>query len=413
MADISSSFLQRALTLRHLRLLIALEDLQQVGRVATALNISQPAVSKALVEIESGVGVPLFDRTPRGMLPTAHGACLLRYAHAMANELSRAVDELTGIEQGIAASVSVGAIIGTGTGYLLNAAILQCRERLPELTVTVAEGTRELVLRQLRTGRLDLVIGAVGDAVAPAELDSTALYIDSLAIVCGTRHPLATRRKLALAEVLSQDWVLPPRSARVRASFEALFCSTGAARPRVLAETVSLDLIMELLARPGGPGPYAGRRHAGAGDAGVGVYPRRHSRVQGGADLQELPGRGRGIALSGPGPPSQPEERICTLARNAPWPSSRACRSATCWSPRLRWIARRKQGWAARFPPPSRKAAKWPGARNDRQAPPPRPMKIKQVFDAITSCDGADANEGARVRSRPQAVGASHLAASR
>jgi len=249
MADISSSFLQRALTLRHLRLLIALEDLQQVGRVATALNISQPAVSKALVEIESGVGVPLFDRTPRGMLPTAHGACLLRYAHAMANELSRAVDELTGIEQGIAASVSVGATIGTGTGYLLNAAILQCRERLPELTVTVAEGTRELVLRQLRTGRLDLVIGAVGDAVAPAELDSTALYIDSLAIVCGTRHPLATRRKLALAEVLSQDWVLPPRSARVRASFEALFCSTGAARPRVLAETDSLDLIMELLAQ--------------------------------------------------------------------------------------------------------------------------------------------------------------------
>ena len=57
MADISSSFLQRALTLRHLRLLIALEDLQQVGRVATALNISQPAVSKALVEIESAVGV--------------------------------------------------------------------------------------------------------------------------------------------------------------------------------------------------------------------------------------------------------------------------------------------------------------------------------------------------------------------
>ena len=75
---VSSAFLQRALTLRHMRLLIALEEMRQVGRVATALSISQPAVSKALAEIESGIGVPLFERTPNGMLPTAHGACLLR-----------------------------------------------------------------------------------------------------------------------------------------------------------------------------------------------------------------------------------------------------------------------------------------------------------------------------------------------
>ena len=100
MANISSAFLQRALTLRHMRLLVALEDLRQVGRVAAALNISQPAVSKALAEIENGVGVALFERTPRGMVPTAHGACLLRYAHMMTNEITRAVDELTGHRAG-------------------------------------------------------------------------------------------------------------------------------------------------------------------------------------------------------------------------------------------------------------------------------------------------------------------------
>src|SRR6476661_4149167 len=120
-ANISSAFLQRSLTLRHMRLLLAVEELRQVGRVATALSISQPAVSKALAEIENGIGVPLFDRTPRGMLPTAHGVCLLRYAHLMTNEITRAVDELTGIEQGIAAAVAVGATFGSGTGYLLAA----------------------------------------------------------------------------------------------------------------------------------------------------------------------------------------------------------------------------------------------------------------------------------------------------
>jgi len=74
MASISSAFLQRSLTLRHMRLLLAVEELRQVGRVATALSISQPAVSKALAEIENGIGVPLFDRTPRGMLAVFTGS---------------------------------------------------------------------------------------------------------------------------------------------------------------------------------------------------------------------------------------------------------------------------------------------------------------------------------------------------
>lgn len=251
MADISSAFLLRALTLRHLRLLIALEELRQVGRVAVALNISQPAVSKALAEIENGVGVALFERTPQGMLPTAHGACLLHYAHAMTNEIARAVDELTGIEQGIAAAVAVGATFGAGTGHLLTAATLQARQRLPELAVTVAEGSRDLLLRQLRTARLDLVVGTVGDAAAPPDLECTPLYIDAPAIVCGTRHALAAKRKPSWAGMLSEPWVLPPRTTRVRAAIEALFRRAGAVRPRVLVETLSLDLTLELLAQGG------------------------------------------------------------------------------------------------------------------------------------------------------------------
>jgi DNA-binding transcriptional LysR family regulator len=251
MTNISSNFLLRALTLRHLRLLIAIEELRQVGRVAVAMNISQPAVSKALAEIENGVGVALFERTPQGMVPTAHGTCLLHYAHMMTNEIARAADELTGIEQGIAAAVTVGATFGAGTGHLLGAATLQARQRLPELAVTVIDGAREFLLRQLRTARLDLVVGTVGDAATPPDLDCTPLYIDAPAIVCGTRHALAAKRKPGWAAMLGEPWVLPPRTTRVRAAVEALLRQAGAARPRVLAETLSLDLTLELLAQGG------------------------------------------------------------------------------------------------------------------------------------------------------------------
>ena len=114
--------------------------------------------------------------------------------------------------------------------------------------MTVSEGTREHLLRQLRTGRLDVVVGAVGDAVAPADLECTPLYIDAPAIVCGTRHALAARKRPAWSDMMAEAWVLPPRSTRVRAAIEALFRRAGPARPRVLAETLYLDLILELLA---------------------------------------------------------------------------------------------------------------------------------------------------------------------
>jgi DNA-binding transcriptional LysR family regulator len=120
---------------------------------------------------------------------------------------------------------------------------------LPALTVTVSEGLREHQLRQLRTGRLDMVVGAALDGTVPDDLDCMPLYIDALAVVCGMRHTLAAKRKLDWAVMVDQDWVLPPRTTRVRAAIEALFRRHGPARPRVLAETLSLDLILELLAQ--------------------------------------------------------------------------------------------------------------------------------------------------------------------
>ena len=68
---------------RHLRLLVALDDLRNLGQVAASINVSQPAVSKALGELERGLGLKLFERTARGVIPTAYGQCLIRHARVM------------------------------------------------------------------------------------------------------------------------------------------------------------------------------------------------------------------------------------------------------------------------------------------------------------------------------------------
>ena len=78
MASISTAYLRRGLTLRHLHLLVELDETRHVGKVAAAMHVSQPAISKALAELEGGIGVSLFDRTPRGLVPTEHGARLVQ-----------------------------------------------------------------------------------------------------------------------------------------------------------------------------------------------------------------------------------------------------------------------------------------------------------------------------------------------
>lgn len=248
MAKLTTAFLQRSLTLRHLRLLIVLDELRQISRAADTLHVSQPAVSKALAEIESGVGMPLFERTPRGLIPTPHGACLLRYAQIVVNELARAGDELSGLERGIAAAVSVGAMPGCA-GDALAAAILLSRQRLPDLLVTVSEAPMEQLLRQLRAGKIDLVVGALAERALPADLEQRPLYNEPLVVVCGEQHPMARTRRPAWPALVAQPWILPARAARLRELVEAMWRRMGLAPPPVLAEAVSLDLIIDLLGR--------------------------------------------------------------------------------------------------------------------------------------------------------------------
>src|SRR5215468_12019136 len=77
---------------RHLRLLVALDELRHLGKAAASINVSQPAVSKALGELERGLGLRLFERTARGVNPTAYGECMIRHARVMLSELAQTRD---------------------------------------------------------------------------------------------------------------------------------------------------------------------------------------------------------------------------------------------------------------------------------------------------------------------------------
>lgn len=246
MTGISTAYLQRGLTLRHLHLLVELDEVRHVGRVATALNVSQPAVSKALAEIEGGIGVRVFERTPRGLVPTRHGVRLLRFAHTVLGDITRLGDELSSVDQGAAPiPIAVGVMPSIGID-LLPAAIVKSRRRIPDLVATLSEAPMFALLRQLQAGKLDLVVGAVIDQV-PFDLVQRPLYTDPIVAVSAPSHPLSGARRPTWDELLEQPWVLPPRASGARKAFEALVGRLGSATPRVMTETVSPDVTLELL----------------------------------------------------------------------------------------------------------------------------------------------------------------------
>src|SRR3954465_1287888 len=130
---------------RHLQLLVALDDFRNTGRAAGHLNISQPAVSKALGELQRGLGVKLFERTARGVRPTAYGECLVSHARAILDEFARAREELRGLQSGITGKVRLGALSAT-VHTLIPRTLALLKGRAPSINVFVREGPLEALL---------------------------------------------------------------------------------------------------------------------------------------------------------------------------------------------------------------------------------------------------------------------------
>jgi len=109
---------------RQLQLIVALDDLRSISKVAHYVKITQPAVSKALAELERDLGLQLFERTNRGIIPTVYGECLVRHARIVLVEFMHSRDELRGLQFGVSGRINVGALSATAPSILPQALAL-------------------------------------------------------------------------------------------------------------------------------------------------------------------------------------------------------------------------------------------------------------------------------------------------
>lgn len=239
-------FIRARLKTRQLLLLVALAEEGNIHRAAQVLNMTQPAASKLLKDLEEVLGVELFDRLPRGMRPTWYGESMIRHARMVLANLGQAYDEITALKAGLFGYVGVGAITTPGI-MLLPSAISKVKQDHPNLRVTLDIETSPLLMERLEQGKLDLVVGRLS-----TEHDKSAFRYEQLAEepVCAlvrNGHPLLSMAELSLRDVGSSGWIVPPAGSILRHRFELMFQEEGLAPPVNLVETSSLLFVTKML----------------------------------------------------------------------------------------------------------------------------------------------------------------------
>ena len=218
-----------------------------MGKAAKRLAASQPSVSKAVSDIERELGVRLLDRTPQGVTATAHGRVLLRRGIGALDELRRGIKDIELLADPAAGEVRVGCPEAVSFG-LLTEILSRFYPQHPRVVVSVYPVDnvwREFGLLRGRT--VDFLLGAIRKPFTEEDLDAEVLYEDRPFIVSGAAHRLAHRRKIELAELVDEPWVLAGQNL-VSSILSEVFQSKGLAFPKIGVRSYSAYARLKVLA---------------------------------------------------------------------------------------------------------------------------------------------------------------------
>ena len=227
------------LSSRLLRQFLIVADRGSLRAAATALGVSQPALTKNIRQLEDTLGVTLFDRHARGMALTAYGEVLRRRAGLIDLEHRYALAEIEALRGGASGVVRIGA--GPVWSYrYLPAAIAELHRRYPSAQVQVQTGVTYVLYPTLREGELDLCAGALDavpdddDAIVREELGRFAM-----SVFVRSGHRLAGRAPPARGELASYPWIMFQGDFDLRQQLHEFFRSEGLPPPAIAVDSRS------------------------------------------------------------------------------------------------------------------------------------------------------------------------------
>ncbi len=236
-------FSQR-IRLRHLHTFVAVAQQGTLGRAAETLNLSQPALSKTLNELEQLTGTRLFERGRLGAQLTLVGEQFLTHAVKVLDALNsagQALNRKEGLNNDI---VRIGALPTAALG-ILPTVIGQFHKQQKDITLQVATMNNTMLLAGLKSGEIDIGIGRMSDPELMSGLHYELLFLESLKLVVRPGHPLL-QETVTLSRVMEWPVVVSPKGTVPRQNAEALLQSQGCKMPAGSIETLSASLSRQL-----------------------------------------------------------------------------------------------------------------------------------------------------------------------
>ena len=241
----------RRLRLRDLHVFFTVVQWGSLARAAAHLRVSQPAVSQLIADLEHSLGARLFDRSSRGVVPTIYGRALLARGRAAFDELKQGTRDIEFLSDPTAGELKIGC--PEAIAAILPPIIESFSRRYPDVILDVQDEEFDRSATKLRDRSLDFVVQRLRgrplvDDHYFDDLNVEILFDDELVIAAGIQSRWARRRKIDLAELVDEPWILAaPDSWNHRIMAEA-FRARGLSMPKISLRTFSTHLRTNMVA---------------------------------------------------------------------------------------------------------------------------------------------------------------------
>ncbi|MBO9549337.1 transcriptional regulator CynR [Pseudomonas sp.] len=230
---------------RHIQYFLAVAAHHSFTKAATALHVSQPALSQQVRQLEESLGAQLFDRSGRTTRLTDAGEVYLAYARRAAQELEearRAIHDVSDLSRG---SLRV-AVTPTFTTYLVGPLVEAFHNRYGNITLNVREMSQERMETLLLADELD--VGIAFEGAQAQDIEASPLLVETLALVVNRRHPLAQAASIGLEALSAESLVLLSGEFATREQIDR-FCQQHGIHPQVRMEANTISAVTEIVRR--------------------------------------------------------------------------------------------------------------------------------------------------------------------
>lgn len=236
----------RRLRLKDLHTLQTVAEAGSMAKASRQLALSQPAISKAIADMENTLGSALLDRSAHGVELTESGRLLIARCRIIFDELREGVKEIRNFSDPTHGEIRIGTTEPI-TGFV-SEVISRMTHEFPRITYEVAVSDTTTLVRELRERALDVVITRWQASDAAADLTTALLFKAPLAVLADRRHPLVNRKNLTLADTMHEAWTLSPPDSYLGRVVADLFRRRKLELPAAVVSSLSIHMRLNLLA---------------------------------------------------------------------------------------------------------------------------------------------------------------------